>query len=237
MLHICYSECLWEPLQYTVATGLLPGDKAVLFAPDLSIGNISHVSIPPSGKESACFGLRWRSHTGFCRELPRHSEFILWYHLNAKELCGLAYTLWMLRQQSALVSVVFCGEGEEERKDEIAPASINQYFLSRELLQQRQMRRLSNLWERLTQENGTLRVLRNRTLETADVSYYDAVILSFIPASPVPVSKIVTNMMRWGKIKINSALIAERIRVMIGTGRLCAKGKSTHFYEMQVWKS
>lgn len=109
-------------------------------------------------------------------------------------------------------------------------------FLDREIvLTQNNIKDLADKWQLLKDENSLLRVVKNGSVISADISYYDDLIRKEFPKESCKIAHIIGGAIGKQKIPTGDIFIAKRIQHFIKNGELVILGETDKgFYSTTV---
>ncbi len=92
------------------------------------------------------------------------------------------------------------------------------FYAKRRALPACEADRLAQQWERLVAENAPLRVLENGKIVSADLSYYDAAILSNVPAEETIAARVIGRTL--ADCRVSDEFVFARLRALAAAGEL-----------------
>lgn len=171
-------------------------------------------------------------------------EIRIWLDRTPDAQCGLLFVADLLKNSETEIHIVELPE-KIQRDDNCiveprgwgdAEPELFGTFLDRErTLTKAEINKLSQQWEKLTEENSPLRVLENGVIISTDESYYDNLIRREFPKGTCKVANIIGNALAKQKILTGDVFIAKRIRHFINTGELTVTDSANDgFYRTAV---
>lgn len=247
MLNICFSESANGILEQAVHEGYLIESKTVCIPDDLSLGDISNpknwdtrrktmldLYLDQEYIERSCK----RCYQEFFDQIYNHEKVLIWYANTPSEFCGLLYTLWLLKETPVAIGAVCCSRtlkrGDNQFSSyysvsDLRPEEVIRFLPFEVSFSEAEKEEYISEWEKLSDENGELRVYWNETVQTADPSYYDDVILKYISTKPQTVADAVGKFMMTEHLGVNDQFVVSRINVLIQKGVLYSDGDGVSY--------
>lgn len=243
MLNICFSDTACRRLKEASDEGYLIASETACIPDDLSIGDISNVKNFVSRKDVLDALYRDEAYVeGYCRDcyrqfyqqLSTHDKIRIWYANTPFEYCGLLYALWLLQDSLAELEVICCSR--TLKKSETQYATYNQVadilpeefirFLPFGEIVSKEMRAERSLeWEKLTDENGMLRVNWNQSVQTADISYYDDILIKRLGPSSTA-AELLSCLAEQERLVLSKSFLLSRLNALTEMGALtCTDGR------------
>lgn len=94
----------------------------------------------------------------------------------------------------------------------------------------------ANEWEKLIQSRGTLRVFLEDKIVTVPSDYYDKLLVDYTTSSARPALELIDEVLEEYVCEAGKAYLGHRIRRLVESGRLIAKGPLTHYRDFIIWK-
>lgn len=238
MLNICFSETAYISLTQAVKDGFLIESDTVCLADDLSLGNISSVKSFETRKDLLAILYHSGSyadtvcrnyHREFHGQIYNHDKVRIWYSVTPAEYCGFLYTLWLLQESPVQVEAICCSrtlkKGEQlyttyHQVSDVAPEAFIRFLPFGALLKAEEVKSYASEWEKLREENARLRVVWNQTVQSAQVGYYDRVILKLAEKQEWSVAALTEELMRQENLYASKVFLAARIKLLAGRGIL-----------------
>lgn len=255
MLNICFSESAMGSIKFAFHKYAADYHSNVICIPDdLSIGNISNVRDFNSRKDTlvSLFGdekyvdSKCKSrYQEFFDEIYNHQEITIWYGNSPFEFCGFLYTIWLLKDKPITIKGIYCSRTMVREPNtyvtykhagELDPDRIDSFLSYAKEIADKDKKDYADLWERLSMENGELRIYKDSTIITTDVSFYDEIILKHISFVSVPIAKIIGKIFGQEQLVIGDGFIAMRINELIKRGVLKQEGSDERFYRNNIRK-
>jgi len=256
MLNVCFSESAMGTLKFAFHKYVHDHQFKVICIPDdLSVGNIDNIKDFASRKNTlvTLFGDEKYVET-YCKsrykeffdEIYNHKEITIWYGNSPFEFCGFLYTIWLLRDKPITLRRIYCSRTlERDSKTyvtyksvaELDAEEIQRFLLFAEKISNKEIKDYAKLWEKLSFENGVLRIYKGFTIVTADISYYDEIFLKHISYIPTQISKVIGRILGDEELGIGDGLIANRIKEMVSQGILKQDGDDKIFFKNSIWKT
>ncbi len=242
MLNVCFSENALDTLRQAVQAGYLIQSETVCIPDDLSLGDISNPknietrrsvlkALYGDAAETSCR----KNYSDFFQQIYSHDSVLIWYADTPAEYCGLLYTLWLLRETRVKVGVICCSRtlkrGENQyvsyySTGELAPEEVIRFLPFETELSKEQTEEYVSEWDKLADENGVLRVCWNNTVQSADISYYDDLLLKYISKEPQTVGEAVGRFVFGERLGVNISFVLSRLKALVKNGTLYAEGEN-----------
>ena len=243
MLNICFSEQAMAVLKEAVQAGYLIESEVVCIPDDLSLGDISNIKNTntrlPVLKSLHAASSQWEAdcrkcYYDFFSRIHNHDSIMIWYAAAPADYCGLLYTLWLLKDTPADVRAVCCSRtlkrGENQYQsyyavEDLEPSEVIRFLPFETEFSQAELETLHLEWEKLTDENGELRVYWNETVQTATVSYYDDVLLPYISKEPQLAADVIQKFLSEERPGISAGFLRERLEALAEEQKIVFDGK------------
>ena len=134
--------------------------------------------------------------------------------------------------------------GEKTRYDcvgEMEAGAVYYFYKRRRLLPQTRAVNLADAWDKLRGENAPLRAMVDGKLKSVSADFYDAVILSCVPAETTdaahPIGKAIGSICVETGNHVSDLLIFERIRVLAAAKKLEIMRDAPNYRDMTIRKA
>ncbi len=240
MVNVCFSKSAFRVLQQAVEMGYLISSETVCIPDDLSLGDISNLKRLDTRKSvlqnlDSDAPRAWtenkRHYSDFFEQIYRHEKVLIWYANTPAEYCGMLYTVWLLKETSAKIGTVCCSRtlkrGENQylscnTVSDLAPEEVIRFLPFETVLTPEESESYISEWEKLSDENAPLRICWNSSVQSADISYYDDVILQYLSREPQVVSEVVQRFSQGEQLGLSDFFVRYRLAAMVKNGTLSA---------------
>ncbi len=139
-----------------------------------------------------------------------------WYGQNAIEICGLMYTLELLKDKwknvyfinvSDLLMKVEYGIYIPRCTGEIMPEKFSEYIKINRKIDEDEYIKFLTQWKVLKKENSILRILKDGKVENVDEDYFDIFILKYTPKEFKKSARIIGEVLGNSEILISDGYI------------------------------
>ncbi|WP_243153110.1 DUF1835 domain-containing protein [Clostridium sporogenes] len=205
IIHICFSQSSKGSLKYAVNKKIIEGEKVISFYDDISQGHIKggidkdkridwfKKTISKDEFYYEDIDELMESYVEFQKEISnvRDTDTIyFWYGQNAIEICGLMYTLELLKDKWK--NVYFINVSDLPMKSEygiyiprctgeIMPEKFSEYIKINRKIDKDEYIKWLTQWKVLKKENSILRIFKDGKVENVDEDYFDIFILKYTP--------------------------------------------------------
>lgn len=159
----------------------------------------------------------------------------VWVDQTPDAQCGLLFVADLLADSGAELRVVDL-PAQIKREDgsaavyrgwgEVEPELFGTFLDRERALGQSERQQLSQQWQKLVQQNASLRVVEDGVVVSADESYYDDLIRKEFPRESCKVANIIGCALGKQSILTGDVFIAKRIQRFIDTGELVVLGST-----------
>ncbi len=230
MIELCFNPSLKGAL--TEARRFHPGATVVGVDAPLFRGDITNPSLTAV---PALISLQKRAARG---EAVR-----IWTDRTPAGACGLLFASHLLRDAPGplwAVPLTKCYHRPDGVKvvaahwGEVAPKELEAFADPPVLLDQTARRDLARQWADLRQENAPLRVVENGAVHSAEITYYDGLILSACPDQPCRVAELIGRLVNQ-QLGIDDWFWAERVQALLEAEALrLVEPQEGRFYEAVI---
>lgn len=258
IIHICFSQSARGSLKYAVNKKIIEGEKVISFYDDISQG-------PIKGGIDKDKRIDWfkktiskdefyyedidelmESYEEFQKEISnvRDTDTIyFWYGQNAIEICGLMYTLELLKDKWK--NVYFINVSDLPMKSEhgiyiprctgeIMPEKFSEYIKINRKIDKDEYIKWLTQWEVLKKENSILRIFKDGKVENVDEDYFDIFILKYTPKEFKKSARIIGEVLGNSEILISDGYIFGRVKELVKAGRINYRGNFNIMREMEI---
>lgn len=257
IINMCFSEMARDVMEQATKFRLINDQKIIAFIDELSHGPISSL-IDARERIRWISSLTWgefsldyndgeliASYDEFYKEIEKINngdKIYFWYEECADEMCGIMYTLKLLKNKSIDIYLVntfelftkylkYISRSVEEIAPEEFKACINKAQTRIDIDKQKE---LLNQWEVLQSENSSLRIFEEGKLASVSQDYFDKDILKFAEKKLIKVLRIIGSAAGYSKIGISDFYMRSRVKKLIETGKLRYEGKFGSMREMEI---
>lgn len=168
----------------------------------------------------------------------------VWLDFTPDAQCGLLFLADLLKDRKTEIHVVELPQ-KIKRKDncsveyrgwgEVEPLLFGTFLDKEKVLTENEVKDLADKWQLLKDENSLLRVIKNASVISADINYYDDLIRKEFPKETCKIVRIIGGALGKQKIPTGDVFIAKRIQHFIKNGELVALDKTDEgFYSTIV---
>lgn len=259
IVHVCFSTIAGVDLRYVVKKKkIIEGKKVIVFGDDISQGLIgnglnideridwwNNVDKEDERIHSAESDYLKKGYKKFYKKISKIKEsdiIYLWYGECSLELCGMMYTLELLKEKLANIYIINVSDMIEENGTvctyrsvgEIMPEKLKTFIKIKRKIVLREFNHLLNEWNILKSENSSLRVYEDGSIKSAEKNYFDMDILKFTEKEFKKSARIVGSVMSFSETRISDEYIFWRVQELVKSGMLDFKGKLGVMREMEI---
>lgn len=247
MLNVCFSESAMNGLKFAIYRDVLRYSQIICLPDDLSIGDISDVRdfnkrrgvLTSLISNEKYIDIRCKEiYDSFFHEIYKHKSITIWYSNIPQEFCGFLFVLWLLKEEPIDIKAVCCSRTIEKEENvfitynsvgEIDTEEFSLFLPFIYNVTEGDKEKYIALWERLSCENGSLRIFKNSSMITVEESYYDEIILKYITSMPNMIARVIGEILQNEKLGIADGFIKRRIQELINRGILVQEGSNSKF--------
>jgi hypothetical protein len=259
IIHIVFSESAEGSFKHAInRKKSIVGDKIIALYDNLSHGRISSL-INIDHRANWLKELNERdpyryvdkehfkeNYDKFYKEISELSEtdtIYLWYGRCDREICGMLYTLYLLRDKLINAYIVKVSDTLLKSNQgvvwvssasEIVPEKLGEYFKEAKKIDSNKYKELTNQWRLLIKENSILRTYKNEKVESVSEDYFDKEILKFADKEYRNSSRIIGDVIVNTEPRVTDDYIFWRIKELIKSEKLKFKGKFDVMREMEI---
>ena len=261
IIHIVFSESAEGSFRQAVKKEYISMDKLIALYDNLSNGLINNLKDIKSRKEW------WNELNGeedyFYCEIDEFEDnykrfyddiskindgdiVYLWYGHCNREICGMMYTLYLLKDKEIDSYVINVSDKIIENNQgriftyiansasEIIPEKLVEYLKLARKIEVDEYKKLLNQWDELTKENSLLRSYINGNMESVSEDYFDIDILKFTNEEYRKSARTVGEVLGNTEPRITDEYIFWRIRELVKLGKMSFKGKFGVMRKMEI---
>lgn len=259
IIHICFSESAGGSLKYAIRKKqLLEGNKVIVFSDDISQGIIGNginigerinwwqeINREDENFTSDMEFIR-KGYKKFYNEISKinASDVVyLWYGHCSNEICGMMYTLELLKDKLTSMYFINVSDLVTEYSNgvyiplclaEIMPEKLNQYMEVKRKIELKEYDALLNQWNLLKKDNAMLRIFKQGKVESVNENYFDIDILKYTEKNFKKSARIVGIVMGYSETRISDSYIFWRVKELIKSGEIEYEGTFGIMKEMEV---
>lgn len=260
-IHIVFSEGAEGSFRHAVKKEIITGDKLIALYDNLSNGLINNLKDIKSredwwneinGEEDYfyCeideFKDNYKKFYDDISEIDEGDRVYLWYGHCNREICGMMYTLYLLKDKEINSYVINVSDKIIENNQgriftyiassasEIMPEKLAEYLKLARKIERDEYKKLLNQWEELTKENSLLRSYINGTMKSVSEDYFDIDILKFTDNEYKKSARIVGDVLGNTEPRITDDYIFWRIKELVKLNKISFKGKFGVMREMEI---
>ena len=170
----------------------------------------------------------------------------LWYGHCNREICGMMYTLYLLKDKEIDSYVINVSDKIIENNQgriftyiansasEIIPEKLVEYLKLARKIEVDEYKKLLNQWDELAKENSLLRSYINGNMESVSEDYFDIDILKFTNKEYRKSARTVGEVLGNTEPRITDEYIFWRIRELVKLGKISFKGKFGVMRKMEI---
>lgn len=259
IIHVCFSTISGVDLKYAVKKKkIIEGKKIIVLGDDLSqgvIGNSIEVderinwwnSINKEEEKihSAENSYLKKSYKKFYKKISKIKEsdiVYFWYGQCSSELCGMMYTLELLKDKTSNIYLINVSDKVEEDETictyksvgEIIPENLESFIKMKRKIEEEEFEQLLNQWNSLKSENSLLRVYEEGRTKSVNENYFDIDILKHAEKEFKKSARIVGTVMGYSENRISDDYIFWRVQELVKAEMLEFKGKLGVMREMEI---
>lgn len=261
IIHIVFSESAEGSFRQAIKKEYIKGDKLIALYDNLSNGLINNLNDIKS-RENWWNELNGEEDYFYCEidefedNYKRFYDDIskindgdivyLWYGYCNREICGMMYTLYLLKDKEINSYVINVSDKIIENNQgrnftyiansasEIIPEKLVEYLKLARKIERDEYKKLLNQWDELTTENSLLRSYINGNMKSVSEDYFDIDILKFTDKKYKKSARIVGEVLGNTEPRITDDYIFWRIRELVKLGKISFKGKFGVMREMEI---
>lgn len=260
IINIVFSESSSATFKYAFKKNIIKADKIIAFYDNLSSGPINNLKDINSRdsflKELNCdedvyleedeLKDNYKKFYNDISDIQGGDTLYLWYGHCDREICGMLYTIYLLKDKNVNVysinvsdKIIESSEGKNftyiaGSVGEIFPEKIAEYLLLARKIEKDKYDKLLNRWEKLTQENLLLRSYINGNMESVCEDYFDINILKYTSNEYKKSARTVGDVLGNTQPRITDDFIFWRIKKLVESGKISFKGKFGVMREMEI---
>lgn len=261
VFHVVYSQSAEGSFKQAIKGKFIAGDKLVALFDNLSNGEINNLKDTKSreswwnelnGEEDYFYYDKGELEDNYKKFYSDISEVndgdivYLWYGHCDDEICGMMYTLYLLKDKPASVYGINVSDKIIENKrgrvfsyiassvGEVVHESLGEYFKLARKIEIDECEKLSNQWDKLTKENSLLRSYKNGEMVSVREEYFDNEILKFTTDEYKRSPRIVGDVIGNTEPRISDVIIFWRIKQLVKSGKISYEGKFGVMREMDI---
>ncbi len=261
IIHICFSPSAGGSLKHAVKKKkILEGKKVIIFPDDISQGIIENgINIDKRvewWKNIDREDEKFHSHKSdyliegynkFHKKISKIKDvdiIYLWYGQCSEELCGMMYTLELLKDKCADIYLINVSDLIEETESgdiriyrtvsELFCEKLKSFVKLKRKIKAEEYDNLIDQWNVLKNDNSLRRVLENNKVKSVEEKYFDIDILKYTEKEFKKSARIVGNIMGFSETRISDDYIFWRVQELVNLGMLEFKGKFGIMREMEI---
>lgn len=259
IIHICFSPSAGGSLRYAIKNKkILEGKEVIIFEDDISQGMIgSGINIDErfdwwnriSGEdEITCLDFNYlkEAYQKFHKKISKIKDsdvIYLWYGHCGNEICGMMYTLELLKDKPNNMYFINVSDMIEESANdvytymavaEIIPEKLKSFIKLKRKIELKEYDTLLNEWDSLKKDNEILRIFKDGKIKSVKDDYFDIDILKYTEKEFKKSARIVGSVMGFNEIQISDGYIFWRIKELIKSGMIEFKGTFGVMREMEI---
>lgn len=256
IIHVCFSASAMGNLKRSMKQGLIKENRVINLIDDLSNGPINDLSninkrilwqtkITQDHLSTKQMELNYYNFYNDIKNIENEDIYI-WYGENSMELCGLFYTLTLLKDRINNIFTVNISKeiyGDNETNEtiimhswvgEVPPERLKWFNNKKEKLEMINFNHYKNLWLKLKQENSNLRIISNNNLSSVPEDYFDNLIFHYTNNTYVNIISIIGNVLINIDNYTSDAFISWRISELIKQNKIDFRGNLQEFFKLEI---
>ena len=261
IIHIVFSESAEGSFKQAIKKEYLKGDKLIALYDNLSNGVINDLKDIKSredwwnelnGDENYfyCeideFEANYKKFYDDISKISDGDVVYLWYGHCNREICGMMYTIYLLKDKEINHYVINVSDKIIENNQgriltyiansasEIIPEKLVEYLKLARKIEVDEYKKLLNQWDELTKENSLLRSYINGNMESVSEDYFDIDILKFTNKEYRKSARTVGDVLGNTEPRITDDYIFWRIKELVKLDKIRFKGKFGVMREMEI---
>lgn len=259
IIHICFSPSAGGSFKYAIKNKkLLEGNEVIVFHDDISQGTIDNgINLDKRidwwnsiNKEDEIYSDEGdylkENYKKFYKRISqiKDSDVIyLWYGQCSSEICGMMYTLELLKDKLTNMYLINVSEIVEETPNgvytyraasEIMPEKLKKFVKIKRKIELKECDDLINQWNSLKKDNSILRIFKDNKVKSVNKNYFDIDILKYTEKEFKKSARTVGNIMGFSEARISDDYIFWRVKELVKSGMIEFKGKFGVMREMEI---
>lgn len=166
---------------------------------------------------------RLKDHIAECKDIRA------WYSGTPRSLCGFYHLCWLLKGCSNKLYAIklpdhVIVEGTKgvlyKEWEEIHPEKFNDFLVYEREVTAVEIKLIATKWMMIKDQNTMIRAVVNGELQSVNEDFYDYFIEQELVSTPLKMGLLIGNVLGSRMLNISDWWIAQRIKKMIGDGRL-----------------
>ncbi|OOM78578.1 DUF1835 domain-containing protein [Clostridium sp. BL-8] len=258
-VHIVYSQSAEGSFKQAIKKEVIRVDKLIALYDNISNGEIKNLKDIKSrqswwkelnGEEDYLYYEtneledNWKKFYDDISEINECDTVYLWYGNCNREICGMMYTLYLLKDKKMNIHVVNVSYMITENSNgiivivssasEIIYNKLDEYLKLAKQIESNEYKKLLNQWDKLTKENSLLRSYKNGEMFSVSERYFDKDILKYTDREYKKAPRIVGNVLGSTEPKITDDYVFWRIKELTKLGQISFKGNFGIMREMEL---
>ncbi|OOM09425.1 DUF1835 domain-containing protein [Clostridium saccharobutylicum] len=259
IVHIVYSQSAEGSFKQAIKKEVIQVDKLIALYDNLSNGEINNLEDINNRKawwkelngedhylydETNELEANWKKFYEDISAINEGDTVYLWYGNCNREICGMMYTIYLLKDKDINIYIVdvSCKITENSNGRVVILSSASEIFYKKlgvylEVAQQIEVdeyKKLLNQWNKLTKENSLLRSYKNGEMLSVSEGYFDKDILKYTDREYKKAPRIVGSVLGNAETKITDDYVFWRIKELVKLGPISFKGNFGIMREMEL---
>jgi hypothetical protein len=258
IIHICFSPSAGGSLRYAfISKKLLEGSKVISFGDDISqglIGNGINVDerinwwnkISEEDEDPSDMDYLKENYQDFHEKISKIKDsdvLYLWYGHCGNEVCGMMYTLELLKDKFTNIYLINVSDMIEESANaistymsvaEIMAEKLKSFIKLKRKIELTEYDILLNEWNLLKKDNSVLRIFKDGKIKSVKDDYFDIEILKYTEKEFKKSARIVGSVLGFSEERISDDYIFWRIKELVKSGNIEFRGKFGVMREMEI---
>ncbi|MBV7274873.1 DUF1835 domain-containing protein [Clostridiaceae bacterium UIB06] len=261
IIHIVFSESAEGCFKQAISKKIINGDKLIALYDNISNGAINNLKDVKNrsvwwnelNEEEDYFYYdkneledNYKKFYSNISEINSEDAVYLWYGHCDREICGMLYTLHLLKDKEVNLyginvsdKIIENNQGRvftyiANSASEIIVERLGEYFKLAKKIEIGEHERLLDNWRKLTKENSILRSYKNGEMLSVSEEYFDKEILKFTDKEYKKSARIVGDVLGNTEPRISDVYIFWRVKQLVKSDKLGYKGKFGVMREMEI---
>ncbi|WP_160692056.1 DUF1835 domain-containing protein [Clostridium sp. C2-6-12] len=261
IIHVCFSASAGAVLKYAVKKEKsIDGKKVIAFPDDISQGiiedyinaderinwlnSLSEEDERIRSWDNAHLRKGYKKFYKKIQKVKSSDTLYLWFGQCSQELCGMMYTLELIKDKNPKMYFINVSDKIEESLNgnvytyravaEIMPKKLKTFIDIKRKIEAEEFNELLNQWNVLKTENSLLRVYEEGKIKSVKEDYFDIDILKYTEKNLKKSARIVGSILGYSENKISDEYIFWRVQELVKSEMLEFKGKLGVMREMEI---
>lgn len=259
IVHIVYSQSAEGSFKQAIKKEVIQVDKLIALYDNLSNGEINNLKDIKSrqswwkelnGEDHYLYDEtneledNWKKFYDDISEINEYDTVYLWYGNCNREICGMMYTIYLLKDKKINIQIVDVSYKItknsngiiviESSASEVIYNKLGEYLKLAKQMESNEYKQLLNQLDKLTKENSLLRSYKNGEMLSVSERYFDKDILKYTDREYKKAPRIVGSVLGNAETKITDDYVFWRIKELVKLGQISFKGNFGIMREMEL---